>query len=376
MVARVLRLRRTDDTEQTFVLVNVEQNGSSKLDLRLVGTDGSSPFVGTVKNSATHRLRSKAYTGTAEEWTLVLKAILLQDDQALQSDAGHGLEAIATIDAQLQIVIRKNIGGITQRLGSIALQQDDDVEINLLDWTADAVSAFDAQRTRLHDLRSLVEDQRATVAKLNTQIDELVKAKKEHEDQLIGKFSELLNAKKLKIRDQQRLLSGAKVEPETAAEVQCARQKGDGRTAGASGNRKRKPQESSSDDEDGFEVAAKEAEDDEDLQEAETPEASGEDDQTEGEDEDEPEGVSHGKAVHSQPSQHGAGRRGKALAKASDPPESFSDSAPPRLPPRRELPFARKPTGRTSSPTRSEDTGGAKSVAAPIGDDEETDDEL
>lgn len=52
-----------------------------------------------------------------------------------------------------------------------------------------------------------------TIQKLNTQLEDLVKAKKEHEDELIGKFVLLLNEKKLKVRNQQRLLATAKVDP-------------------------------------------------------------------------------------------------------------------------------------------------------------------
>ena len=41
---------------------------------------------------------------------------------------------------------------------------------------------------------------------------ELIEAKKDHERILISKFGDLLNAKKLKIREQQRLLVKANVE--------------------------------------------------------------------------------------------------------------------------------------------------------------------
>jgi hypothetical protein len=47
---------------------------------------------------------------------------------------------------------------------------------------------------------------------LNSSISELVTSKKEHEDLLMANFVHVLNEKKLKIRNQQRLLAAAKVD--------------------------------------------------------------------------------------------------------------------------------------------------------------------
>lgn len=51
-----------------------------------------------------------------------------------------------------------------------------------------------------------------TIAKLNAQLENLVQAKNDHDDQLIAKFVQLLNEKKLKIRNQQRLLASANID--------------------------------------------------------------------------------------------------------------------------------------------------------------------
>ena len=64
-------------------------------------------------------------------------------------------------------------------------------------------------------LRSQLEEQQDAVAKLTAQLEELAHAKREHETALLDKFRLLLNAKKQKIRDQQRLLAGAQVDRET-----------------------------------------------------------------------------------------------------------------------------------------------------------------
>lgn len=57
---------------------------------------------------------------------------------------------------------------------------------------------------------------------------------------MLGKFRDLLNEKKSKIRDQQRVLSSATVDPEKLAAVQAASKAEKGRGAGTSRTRKRK----------------------------------------------------------------------------------------------------------------------------------------
>lgn len=81
----------------------------------------------------------------------------------------------------------------------------------LFDWCS--ISALSA--TTAHDetstLELKLEQQKDTIAQLTAQLEQLVQAKQEHESALLEKFKLLLNAKKLKIRDQQRLLAGAHV---------------------------------------------------------------------------------------------------------------------------------------------------------------------
>ena len=64
------------------------------------------------------------------------------------------------------------------------------------------------------DLEALEEQAKAReddAGKLREQLEQLIAAKAEHEETLLRKFSELLNAKKRRIRDQQRLLKQATV---------------------------------------------------------------------------------------------------------------------------------------------------------------------
>ncbi len=64
------------------------------------------------------------------------------------------------------------------------------------------------------DLNSKFKEQGKTIEKLNRQLEDLITAKNEHENSLLEKFRDLLNAKKLKIRDLHRALAAAKVEPQ------------------------------------------------------------------------------------------------------------------------------------------------------------------
>lgn len=103
---------------------------------------------------------------------------------------------------------------LQQRLGTVTLKQDDDQAIQLFDWTGVAASRADNLGEEISTLKTKYREAETTIKQLHSQLEELIEAKNEHDDQLIGKFVQLLNEKKLKIRNQQRLLSTAKVDPE------------------------------------------------------------------------------------------------------------------------------------------------------------------
>jgi len=82
-----------------------------------------------------------------------------------------------------------------------------------LAWTGIAAQAAAAARDEVAALKSKLDAQQEIVRKLNAQLQDLIKTKEENENAMLEKFKELLNEKKLKIRDQQRLLAEAKVNP-------------------------------------------------------------------------------------------------------------------------------------------------------------------
>lgn len=99
-----------------------------------------------------------------------------------------------------------------QRLGSLDLLQDDDQEIELFEWTGLAAEAVTLKEKMAAEARVLSSSYQETAVKLQGQIDDFIASRGDHERQMLEKFRLLLNAKKLKIRDQQRLLAGAKID--------------------------------------------------------------------------------------------------------------------------------------------------------------------
>ena len=171
------------------------------------------------------------------------------------------LEVTGTIAGEtLAIHFRNNISGITQKLGELVLKRDDTQEIDSISWAGTAVLRSTELETEVRSLTSKYDEQSKTVEKLNKQLEDLILAKQQHEDALLQKFCELLNAKKLKIRDQQRLLAGATVDPKSAAKVQSTRQTSKTRSPPAprAGKRKAKAVAAadSSSEEDSFEPKA------------------------------------------------------------------------------------------------------------------------
>jgi methionyl-tRNA synthetase len=73
----------------------------------------------------------------------------------------------------------------------------------------------------LTDLKARFSSEQDTIAKLNAQLDDFIKTKNETDSAVLQQFMELLNEKKRKIRDQSRLLAGAKVD-ETAGKSSLA----------------------------------------------------------------------------------------------------------------------------------------------------------
>ena len=345
MASHILRLKRTDKPNEHLLLhVSSQQRG---LNLKLVGTEHEHLYHAKLRgDSDLKATQSNQFTGNLEEFKDVLRYALLHDrpDGPLP-DSLQGLETVAAISGKaLTVTVRKNIGGITQRLASIKLEQDDErEEVSAFEWVDEAVATTDTLRSTLEGLQTEITGQRDQIARLSQQLDDLVKAKKEHEDELLKKFAALLNAKKLKIRDQQRLLKGAKIDPEAAEEMDDIRQSRRKDQTLRSSKRKSEHEHAESDDEDAFENEEQHPQD--------TPPASDEEDA----DDDDLDGP-----MAPQPVSTSQGRSGTYRATNGDGGEQMDVEE--EAPPRRELPFQRK----SAQPAHSADDE----------DEDETDEEL
>ena len=348
---RVIRVRRTD-SDGDYLLLNTLPSGVKDLDLKLVASEGDHVYLGKIRDSSIKSLQASALSGDLEEWRTILTVALLQERPAPQPETLQGLETVANINkGSVTITIRKNFSGVHSRLGSIQLEQNDAEadNFNLFDWASTAAGTADVLREQIANLQASVGTRQAEVAKLNRQLEDLVKAKREHEGELLKKFAALLNAKKLKIRDQQRLLAGVKVDPRAAQAVKTSRG-----AKGVGTSRKRKRTANGADPESELELEGQEAEgEDENVDEdavdermreqQSTPEPM-EDDATES------DGDSEGFSAPPPPTSLNRGKEAGA---------GFDRRSPP---PRRELPFAKQPA---APPPK---------LVAPA-DDEETDDE-
>ena len=181
--------------------------------------------VSLVRWKRIRKLRDSKNKLSESEWENTLLSVLTQCRlPKVEATCLENLEVIAHVTGEsLAIVLRQNISGITPKLGEILLKVKAEQELDILSWTGTALQRSDSLENEVQDLTAKYEEQSATIAKLNEQLMDLIKAKKEHEEALLQKFRELLNSKKLKIRDQQRLLAGAKVDPKQAEMLKTAR---------------------------------------------------------------------------------------------------------------------------------------------------------
>ncbi|KAG6033478.1 hypothetical protein E4U41_006902 [Claviceps citrina] len=190
---KVLKFPRTDQ-DSSFVLVHVAPRGSKPLDLKLVGTEGSAPYA-------------------CSQWQNILISIFRQE-------LLYGIQATATVQPEFSIslTIRKEVQGITQRLGAILLNVEMDETIELFDWCAIAVDALQQSQESATESVAKLSGIQTSLEELRSQLDELIQAKQEDELALLEKFRNLLNEKKVKIRQQQTVIAELSAKATTAPE--------------------------------------------------------------------------------------------------------------------------------------------------------------
>jgi len=256
MTLNVLRLKRTDDpSANAHIFLHISQQTDAKtkakatpkptLDLKLVATDEEHIYHASLHDYEVKTLQATNYPSDLETWKRTLRTALLPQDPSsppnaldgTDGDEEEGLELVAAIKkSTLTITVRRNIEGITQRLGTLTLHQDDErEELSPFAWLSVSLAQNSALQTALRTLQTAALRHQDQIFKLEAQLDEFVRVKKEHEEELVGKFVKLLNAKKGKIRDQQRLLAGAKVR-KGAGEIVARGRRGTGSTVAVAGD--------------------------------------------------------------------------------------------------------------------------------------------
>jgi hypothetical protein len=99
-------------------------------------------------------------------------------------------------------------------LGEITLPKDEEFEFNPFEWTQTSAQAHALTLNEIGGLKASMKSKQDTIDKLNAQLEDFIKMKNAAETAMLQQFMELLNEKKRKIRDQSRLLAGAKVDKE------------------------------------------------------------------------------------------------------------------------------------------------------------------
>ncbi|KAK2624205.1 hypothetical protein QTJ16_006155 [Diplocarpon rosae] len=232
----VLRIPRVN--HNGYILLHVSSAGGRQLDLKLTGTESENLFSVELKHNQISKLRSK--TLDQAEWETVLLSMLLGIDRnGAPIAAPEGIEAMAKVDGKITITIQRNIEGITQKLGSISLSEDPGA-IDLFEWCGTAIEAKNCLVQELSLSKAKLAKKDAHIERLEQSLAEMVTLKNQNETQLLEKFSLLLNEKKLKIRDQQRLLYTSNSDPRAVEAMEQRRLALHSRPTGASREGKRK----------------------------------------------------------------------------------------------------------------------------------------
>ncbi|KAL4959897.1 uncharacterized protein BDV14DRAFT_205268 [Aspergillus stella-maris] len=224
---RVLRIRRSDDVD-SHILLHVSRSDPTALELHLTATEGESPYTTTLKQSQLPKLKAHNFQGSDDDWKEAVLRVLGLQEGTSNNPALLGIGASASIigdgesDREVLITVLKRIQTITQKLGSFTLPQNDERSIELFEWSSIAISRADTYEERFDSLVDRVRTADDTIDLLNKQLEEFVDSKNQHEQQLMSDFVQLLNEKKLKIRNQQRLLASAKSDPEKLSTLHLA----------------------------------------------------------------------------------------------------------------------------------------------------------
>ena len=293
------------------------------------------------------QLQHRNYDGSTEEWTAILKHVLISKQGSGVSEMiKRNLDVSCTISgkdpkASLSISYRTRVEGITQRLGGIELAQTQDTDnVDLFGWASQAIERRDELENQILEEKEETSKSTTMIASLQAQLEDLTKAKSEHEAELLDKFAALLNEKKLRLRELNRQMSTAKIDKNALERLEAslgpsgsnARQRGKKRPI-------RDTEEANeSDESDGFEAM--------DVDKPDDKEADSEDDRRTTDNESDTESDDEGDLDKPMTSQTEAGSETATKKQQQQP-----------LPPPRNLPFTKqtKQPEKAKEPTQGDD---------------------
>jgi hypothetical protein len=373
---------RLGDSKDAAILIHVTPKGNADLDLDLLGTDGDAAFRGKgevpggvrfvnaanaskVRARSLDKLRAKNYDGSTEEWTSIIRYGLVSRQSDIDQAVRDNLEVSCDITgkdpkAALSLTFRTRVQDITQRLGSIELQQTADTDdVDLFGWAMQLADRRDELEAEASKQQTKAGAEAETIQALQDQLRQLTTAKADHEEELVSKFAYLLNEKKHQLRKIQRVLETAQVDPSKLKDLEQSTASGSKR--GQKRSARQTIEADESDESDAFDdmdvdkpARAQVTDDDEDggQQTTDTEETEDENDNL-----DQPV-TSQTEAESADPAKQNA--RGKA---------------PQHMPAPRELPFSKKGSAPSNEPPKAS----TPEIQASKDDDEETaseDDEL
>ena len=215
-----------------------------------------------MRNRKLDQLRHTNYDGSDEEWTAILKHVLISKQGSGVTETNkQNLDVSCTVsgkdpNATLAISFRTRVEDITQRLGSLELAQTEDTDhVDLFGWASQAIEQRDELESQIMKGSEEASISTSTIAALQAQLEDLNRAKAEHENELLEKFVALLNEKKLRLRELSRQMSTGKVDKRALERLEATLPLGsDTRPRGKKRSAGRTARASASDESDGFEA--------------------------------------------------------------------------------------------------------------------------
>jgi hypothetical protein len=159
-------------------------------------------------------------TTTTTTTAAAAAAAALVESGKEEETVSNVIEIVASIHSKggdqskwfIDVEFRRNIAGIHQYLAKIRLGCDPTREIDIFEWGAVAVDRNKLLSQRIDDVLGQLAEREKTISRLKNQLEEFQEVHKKDLDVMLDKFCEVLNMKKAKIRDQQRLLAVSKID--------------------------------------------------------------------------------------------------------------------------------------------------------------------